>query len=118
MLVPARKAADSFVGRMRAVSAPGYVSAIVVLYVATAILGGWIYPEYRLGVRVVLEQLDLWKANGSFELKERFVAVGFGMLPAYWYFWRQPLAASGSRERAVITAALAFIVISPARHLE
>jgi hypothetical protein len=81
-----------------------------VLYVATTILGGWIYPEYRLGVRVVLEQLDLWKANGSFELKEHFVAVGLGMLPAYWHFWRQPLAASFSRERAVITATLAFIV--------
>jgi len=92
------------------VSAPSYVTAIVVLYVATAILGGWIYPEYRLGVRVVLEQLDLWKANGPFELKEHFVAVGLGMLPAYWYFWRQPLAASFSRERAVITATLAFIV--------
>jgi hypothetical protein len=105
VLVPARQAADSFMGRMRAVSAPAYVSAIVVLYVATAILGGWIYPEYRLGVRVVLEQLDLWKANGSFELKEHFVAVGLGMLPAYWYFWRrfpgrgwdrqQPLPAAG-----------------------
>lgn len=110
VFLPARKAADSFVGRMRAVSAPSYVTAIVVLYVTTAIFGGLIYPEYRLGVRVVLEQLDLWKANGSFELKEHFVAVGLGMLPAYWFFWRQPLAASYSRERAVITAALAFIV--------
>ena len=110
VFLPARKAADSFVGRMRAVSAPSYVTAIVVLYMATAILGGLIYPEYRLGVRVVLEQLDLWKANGSFELKEHFVAVGLGMLPAYWVFWRQPLAAGNSRDRAVITATLAFIV--------
>ena len=110
VLLPARKTVDSFVGRMRAVSAPSYVTAIVVLYVATAILGGMIYPEYRLGVRVVLEQLDLWKADGAFELKEHFVAVGLGMLPAYWVFWRQPLAASHSRERAVITTTLAFIV--------
>ena len=110
VFLPARKTADSFVGRVRAVSAPSYVTAIVVLYVTTAFLGGLIYPEYRLGVRVVLEQLDLWKANGSFELKEHFVAVGLGMLPAYWYFWRQPLVAIYSRERAVITATLAFIV--------
>lgn len=110
VLLPARRAADSFVGRMRAVSTPAYVTAVVVLYLATAVLGGWIYPEYRLGVRVVLEQLDLWKANGSFELKEHFAALGLGMLPAYWFFWRQPLASSYSRERTVITATLAFIV--------
>src|SRR5947207_2105501 len=60
VLVPGRKTADSFVGRMRAVSAPSYVSAIIFLYVATAILGGIIYAEYRMAVRVVLEQLDLW----------------------------------------------------------
>ncbi len=81
VLVPARKTADSFVGRVRAESAPSYVSAIIVLYVATAILGGIIYGEYRMAVRVVLEQLDLWKANGAFELKEHFVALGLGMLP-------------------------------------
>ena len=98
VLLPARRAAGSFVGRMRAVSTPAYVTAVVVLYLATAVLGGWIYPEYRLGVRVVLEQLDLWKAHGSFELKEHFAALGLGMLPAYWFFWRQPLASSYSRE--------------------
>ena len=110
VLLPAREAVDSFVGRMRAVSAPSYVSAIIVLYIATAIIGGIIYAEYRIAVRVVLEQLDLWKANGAFELKEHFVALGLGMLPAYWYFWRQPLAESETRGRAVITATFAFIV--------
>src|SRR4026209_2024701 len=87
VFLPARKTADSFVGRVRAVSAPSYVTAIVLLYVTTAFLGGLIYPEYRLGVRVVLEQLDLWKANGSFELKEHFVAVGLGTV-------KQPLPAA------------------------
>ena len=110
VLLPARKAADSFVGRFRAVSAPSYATAIIFLYAATAVFGGIIYPEYRLGVRVVLEQLELWKANGAFELKEHFVAVGLGMLPAYWYFWRQPLVADYARARAVITTTLAFIV--------
>jgi hypothetical protein len=110
VLLPAPRAADSFVGRMRAVSAPAYVTAIIVLYVATATLGGIIYPEYRLGVRIVLEQLELWKANGAFELKEHFAAIGLGILPAYWHFWRQPLAANYARARALTTATLAFIV--------
>jgi hypothetical protein len=110
VLLPARKAAHSFVGRMRAVSAPAYVTAVVVLYALTAILGGVIYPEYRLGVRIVLEQLQLWKAHGAFELKEHFAGVGLGMLPAYWYFWRQPLAENYARARTMTTATLAFIV--------
>ena len=108
--LPARRAADSFVARVRGVQAASYVTAIIVLYLATAILGGIIYPEYRLNVRVVLEQLELRLANGSFELKEHFVAVGLGMLPAYWHFWRKPLAEDHARTRAVLTAVLAFIV--------
>ena len=108
--MPLRKTPGSFVGRMRSVPAGSYVNAIVVLYLATATLGGIIYPSYRLSVRIVLEQLQLWKANGAFELKEHFVAVGLGMLPAYWYFWRQPLAADHARTRAVLTSILAFIV--------
>ena len=108
--LPARKAADSFVGRVRGVQAASYVTVIVVLYIATVILGGIIYPEYRLNVRVVLEQLELRLANGSFELKEHFVAVGLGMLPAYWHFWRKPLANDPARTRAVLTAVLAFTV--------
>ena len=108
--LPARKAAGSFVGRMRAVPATSYANAIVVLYLATATLGAIIYPSYRLTVRVVLEQLEMYAANGSFELKEHFVAVGLGMLPAYWYFWRQPLAGDYARTRAVLTALLAFVV--------
>ncbi len=110
VLAPARGDAASFVGRMRAVSAPAYVSAIIILYIATAVLGGIIYADYRIAVRVVLEQLDLWKANGAFELKEHFVALGLGLLPAYWYFWRPPLAEADARARAVVTAIFAFIV--------
>ena len=108
--LPARKAAGSFVGRVRAVPATSYANAIVVLYLATATLGAVIYPSYRLTVRVVLQQMEMFAANGAFELKEHFVAVGLGMLPAYWYFWRQPLAPDYARTRAVITAILALIV--------
>jgi hypothetical protein len=107
---PMRGAAGSFVGRMRAVPAKSYVNAIVVLYGLTALLGGIIYPTYRLSVRIVLEQMQLYVPNGAFELKEHFVALGLGVLPAYWYFWREPQAAEHARTRAVLTALLAFIV--------
>ena len=108
--VPNRKAAGSFVGRMRAVPAMAYVNAVCVLYVVTAIFGAIIYPEYRLSVRIVLEQLSLRRANGIFELKEHFVAVGLGLLPAYWYFWRRAFADDYAVTRALLTSVLAFIV--------
>lgn len=108
--LPARGSADSFVARMRSVSASSYVMAIIVLYLVTMLLGGIIYPTYRVNVIVVLQQLQLNKANGAFELKEHFAAIALGMLPAYWYFWRQPLASEHGRTRAVITAILAFTV--------
>jgi hypothetical protein len=107
---PARGTTESFVGRMRAVSATSYVNAIIVLYLLTALVGAILYPSYRLNVRIVLEQMQLFKQNGAFELKEHLVAIGLGMLPAYWYFWRQPLASDHARTRAVITVMLAFIV--------
>jgi len=107
---PARKPAVSFVGRFRSVPATSYANAIVVLYLITALLGAIVYTEYRVVVRVVLEQLDLWKTNGVFELKEHFAAVGLGVLPAYWYYWRTPLSGEHARTRAVLTALLAFVV--------
>jgi hypothetical protein len=108
--LPARGGAESFVGRMRSVSASSYVMAIVMLYLVTALLGGIVYPTYRVNVSPVLLQLEVHKANGAFELKEHFAAIALGMLPAYWYFWRQPLAGEHARTRAVITALLAFTV--------
>ena len=106
---PARRPAG-FVGRFRSVPATSYAGAIVVLYLCAVVLGSIIYPEYRISIRVVLEQLELWKANGAFELKEHFVTVGLGVLPAYWFFWRAPLAEEHARTRAALTAILAFIV--------
>ncbi len=110
VLAPVRKPAGSFVGRFRAVTGASYTNAIIVLYLLTAIFGGIIYAEYRIEVRIVVEQLALWPQNGAFELKEHFAAVGLGVLPAYWYYWRQPLAVEHARTRAILTALLAFIV--------
>jgi hypothetical protein len=99
-----------FVQRFRAVPPAVYANAIVVLYLITFALGGWLYPDYRLNIRVVLEQMELPMANGSFELKEHFAVMGLSMLPAYWYFWRAPADQSHARTRAFLTALLAFIV--------
>jgi hypothetical protein len=111
VLLPAARPAGSFAGRFRAVPAPGYANAIVVLYVLTAVLGAIIYAEYRITIRIVLEELHLRAANGSFELKEHLAAIGLGMLPAYWWYWRQPAAeASAARVRATLTVILAFVV--------
>jgi hypothetical protein len=108
--LPARKPAASFSGRFRSVNAAAYAHAVVWLYLASTILGGLIYPDYRLNIRDVLEELQLRVANGSFELKEHFVALGLGLLPAYWVFWRQPLEPALAKARTGVTALLAFIV--------
>lgn len=108
---PARKPADSFVRRFRSVGAASYPNAVVVLYVCTTLVGGiTIYPEFRVSVRPVLEQLDLWAPLGVFDLKEHFTMIGLATLPAYWYFWRLPQADLHARTRAMLTTLLAFIV--------
>jgi hypothetical protein len=106
--LPARKPAGTFAGRFRAVAGASYTNAIVVLYLLTFLLGGIIYAEYRIEIRIVVEQLGLWAQSGSFELKEHFAAAGLAMLPAYWYYWRHP--DEQGRTRAMLTAMLAFIV--------
>src|SRR5258708_31453887 len=107
VLLPAARPAGSFTGRFRAVPAPGYANAVAVLYVLTAVLGAIIYAEYRITIRIVLEELQLRAANGSFELKEHLAAIWLGMLPAYWWYWRQPAtearAALGSAPMSVFT---------------
>ena len=107
---PATSGHRSLFASFRAVRAGSYANTIVVLYLMTATAGALLYPSYRLGIRVVLEDLRLNAANGAFELKEHLVAVGLGMLPAYWLFWRQPLSADYAGTRKALTAILAVIV--------
>jgi hypothetical protein len=108
--LPARKPAESFARRFRAVTGAGYTNAIIVLYVCTMLLGAIIYPEFRVSIRGVLDELDVPAAMGAFELKEHFAVVGLAVLPAYWFFWRLPLADGHRRTRGALTAILAFIV--------
>jgi len=106
---PARTG-ETFFSSFRAVRGAAYTNAVIGLYVVSAILGGAIYPVYRLYVRTYLEAAQLWEINGSFEIKEQFVAVGLGMLPFYWLVWRRPLEEKLAGARAATTAVLCFIV--------
>jgi len=108
--LPARTKSASFLNRLRSVPPASYVNAIVVLFVATMILGGIIYTNYRIGARLTLERGRFWKTFGAFELKEHIVTIGLGILPAYWYFWRAPLREEQARTRAMLTTVLAFVV--------
>jgi hypothetical protein len=99
----------------RAVKGSVYTNANIVLYLATAILGGTIYPVYRVGVRTYLENARLYPAVGSFEIKEQFISVGLAMLPFYWLLWQRMAQAgatgAGARTaRIAVTLILCFIV--------
>ena len=108
--LPARTKSATFLNRLRAVPPASYVNAIVVLFLTTAILGGIIYTNYRIGARLTLERGRFWKTFGAFELKEHIVTIGLAVLPAYWYFWRAPLREEYARTRAMLTTVLAFVV--------
>ena len=82
---------SSFFGRFAPCPPAAFANAIVVLYVAAALLGAIIYLYFRVDVRPELERDGHWQALGFFDLKEDFVAIGLGLLPAYWTVWRRPL---------------------------
>jgi hypothetical protein len=89
VLVPVRQAAGAgFVTRFRAVQGAGYATAVCVLWIITFLLGAWIYVKYRTYIRIPLERANFWKTQGSFELKEHLVTIGLGLLPAYWFLWK------------------------------
>lgn len=106
---PAAPGPRSFFASFRAVRGAAYVNPVIVLYLVTAALGAILYPTYRLAVRVVLEDLRLNAANGIFELKEHLVALGLGLLPAYWYYWKRAPGEHPAAQRA-LTLMLALIV--------
>jgi hypothetical protein len=100
----------SFFGRYRAVQPAGYANAIVGLYVGTALLGAVVYLYFKIEIQPDLERDRHWHALGFFDLKEDFVAIGFGLLPAYWISWRRPFADERGRTEAALTTILGFIV--------
>jgi hypothetical protein len=98
----------SFVGRFRGVNSPTFTNVVCLLYAVSVLLGALLYPRYRIDVRPLLEDMQLRAANGLFETKEHFAAVGLGLLPAYWLFWRQPLLPEHGSTRKYLTWILAF----------
>jgi hypothetical protein len=103
-------ASRNFVDRFRGVNSMAFTNIIMLLFASSAVLGALLYPRYRVDVRPTLEDLQLRAANGIFEIKEHFAAVGLGLLPAYWRFWRMPLTQEYAATRKYLTWILAFIV--------
>ena len=107
---PAPSGQYDFFGRFRSIKTAAFANAIIVLYLATAVLGAYIYLNFKVSIQPDLERDRHWYGLGFFDLKEDFVAIGTGILPAYWVCWRRPLVDEPSRARAALTAILAFIV--------
>jgi hypothetical protein len=107
---PAGGQPSSFFDRFRAVKPASFANAIVILYAVSALLGAILYLYFRIDIAPDLERDHHWQAIGFFDLKEDFVAIGAGLLPAYWVCWRRPVSDEPARTRAALTAVLAFIV--------
>lgn len=100
---------QSFFGSYRAVRGERYVNTVIILYLLTYLVGGFlIYPEYRYIIRPLLEQLHKNAILGSFEIKEHFMTVGIALLPVYWYLWKRP--ETSVRARKLVTLVLALLV--------
>src|SRR5262249_31064964 len=100
----------SFFARFSAVQPAGYATAIVGLYVGAAVLGAVVYLSFKVDIQPSLERDRHWNALGFFDLKEDFVAIGMGLLPAYWLSWHRPPAEERRRTDAALTTLLGFIV--------
>jgi hypothetical protein len=109
VLMPVRQAASpGFVTRFRAVQGAGYATAICVLWVITFLMGAWIYVKYRTQIRIPLERASFWKTQGVFELKEHLVTIGLGLLPAYWFLWKNKAPEYESARKWVTVVLAAF----------
>ena len=113
VLAPVRQGAGAgnFVARFRGVQGAGYATAVCVLWIVTFIFGAWIYTKYRVYVRIPVEQQGYWKTMGVFELKEHLAVIGLGLLPAYWFFWknaRNPEYDGARRWLTVVIAGLCW----------
>jgi hypothetical protein len=110
VLMPVRAvAADgpTFVERFRAVHGAGYAAAVCVLWFVTFLFGAWIYTKYRMYVRIPIEQEGFWKTQGAFELKEHLASIGIGLLPIYWYLWKNARITENDSPRKWLTVTLA-----------
>ena len=80
-LSSAQRSTDSgFIERFKTVPAQRYARAVALMWVLCFIWGGWIYSEYRISVRLPMEQQAFYKTLGAFELKEHLSVIGLGIL--------------------------------------
>jgi len=107
---PAANGRWTFIDRFRGVDATAYATPIVVLFAVTTLGGALLYPQYRIDVRPALEDMQNSAANGVFEIKEHLAAIGLGLLPVYWQFWRKPQGPETVAARRYLTWLLAFFV--------
>jgi hypothetical protein len=107
--LPVRAPAGDFITRYRAVPSAGYATAVCVLWVFTFIMGAWIYIKYRVYIRIPIEELGYWKTVAFFDLKEHMVTLGLGMLPIYWYLWKNARVAAFDSARKWLTVTLCAI---------
>ena len=107
---PPNAGPNSFFGRFRAIPAAGFANAIIVLYLISALLGAVVYLYFKIDIQPNLERERHWHAMGFLDLKEDFIAIGLGVLPAYWFCWHQPLSSQYHYIRTTLTVLLAFIV--------
>jgi len=110
VLMPVRQAAGALTPRMSQLPLASYATLIVLLYVPQALMGAWVYVKYRTYVRIPMEGYRHWWTVGSFEFKEHVVTMGLALLPAYWYFWREPLSEEHALTRKLLTIFIAFTV--------
>jgi hypothetical protein len=108
--LPARKPAAGIISRFRAVSAAGYATAVCVLYVLTFFAGSFIYTQYRVVIRIPLEEEHYYKTLGFFDFKEHVASLGLVLLPAYWYFWKNAQNPEYDNARKGVTLVLAVMV--------
>jgi uncharacterized membrane protein YozB (DUF420 family) len=108
---PSSAKPHSFFDRFRAMPSAGFTNAIVVLYLISALLGAIVYLYFKVDIQPNLERDRHWHAMGFFDLKEDFIAIGLGVLPAYWSCWRRrPVDGESRQTRVALTLLLAFIV--------
>jgi hypothetical protein len=108
--LPVRKPTAGIVSRFRAVPAAGYATTVCVLYVLIFLVGSYIYPQYRIAIRIPLEAGHYYKTGGFFDFKEHVAAIGLVLLPAYWYFWKNSQNPQYDNARKGVTLVLAVAV--------
>lgn len=108
--LPVRKPTTGIISRYRAVPAAGYATAVCVLFVLNFLIGSFIYPQYRIGIRPMLEIGHYFKTGGFFDFKENLASIALFLLPAYWFFWKNAQNPEYDNARKGVTLVLAFMI--------